>query len=117
MAGLFDRLQDEIERREPQSGISPLDLLDMSPELQAVLQLLARRGALPADDVASATGLSPEDAARVLDELVAKGHARAETEGELTRYRAQFGRRRARHVPEGIWKALAEKVEPQPGDP
>lgn len=117
MAGLFDRLQDEIARRDPQSGISPLDLLDMSPELQGVLQLLARRGALPASDVAAALSLPEAEATSLLDDLVAKGHAGTEVVDGVNLFRAQFGRRRARTVPEGIWQALTDKVEPKADEP
>jgi DNA-binding IclR family transcriptional regulator len=88
----------------------------MSPELQSILQLLARRGALPATDVATALALPDADAARLLDDLVAKGHVGSAVEDGVTVFRAQFGRRRARAVPEGIWQALTEKVDSDPDE-
>ena len=126
MGGLFDRLQDEIARRDPQSGISPLDLLDMSPELQRLMQRLARRGARTSAELAQELALPPDEVERLLADLVAKGFARvvepaAGTQQEpaalgATRYRAAFGRRRRRELPLDIWEALAAKTEPPEPD-
>ncbi len=76
--GLFDRLQDEIEHREEQVGISPADLLDMSPELQRLVRTMSRHGAMTLDEVSSQVALPADEARSLLDGLVEKGHARVE---------------------------------------
>jgi hypothetical protein len=126
MPGLFDRLQEEIAKRDAEAGVSPLDLLDMSPELQRLMQRLARRGARTSAALAQELALPPDEVERLLAELVAKGFARvvepaAGTEEDpaaagATRYQAAFGRRRRRELPLGIWEALAAKTEPPEPD-
>ena len=57
MAGLFNRLQDEIEVRDSQTGLSPIDLLDMPEQLAAVINRIPR-----------ATGGRPRAAAASFDD-------------------------------------------------
>lgn len=114
--GLFDRLQTEIERREEQVGISPADLLDMSPELQRLVRTMSRQGALTLEEVCAHVSLSSAEARQLLEGLVAKGHARTEESDGVVRYRVFFGRRRAREVPLDIWQALAERTQDEAED-
>jgi len=111
MAGLFDRLQSEIDRRERQEGVSALDLLELEPETRALVALVTRRGPLTAAEAAAESGLEAADVERLLDALEAKGFVRAEGVGAERRYRRFQGRRRGRDVPLGIWEALAEKID------
>ena len=43
MASLFDRLQSEIEARQRMEGITPADLLDLSPELRRIINMIMRQ--------------------------------------------------------------------------
>ena len=72
MGGLFDRLQDEIDSREQPGGLSPIDLLDMSPALAAVIQQIIRKNGMKLDQIATALNQSPEETQQSLDELVEK---------------------------------------------
>jgi hypothetical protein len=109
--GLFDRLQDELERRERSEGVSPLDVLELPEDLRAVLQLIARRGAMTAREVAADTGAELEPTQALLASLEQKGFLRVtDATGEPT-YKRYLGHRRARTVPLNIWDALSDKVD------
>jgi len=111
MAGIFDRLQAEIEAREKAQGISPVDLLDLSPELRRIVNLITRRGEMSLAELVLELDMKPSEAKQLLNSLVEKGILKAfEVRGEL-RYKTYFARRRRREVPLNIWEALSEKVE------
>jgi DNA-binding MarR family transcriptional regulator len=96
MGSLFDRLQDEIEARETQEGISPADLLDLPPALASVIKQIIRRNGMKLTEIAEALDQSPKDVKQTLDELVAKGYVRQiEVKKEIW-YKAQFARKRSR---------------------
>lgn len=111
MAGLFDRLQTEIERRERNEGLSAIDLLEMEPETRRLVQSLARRGALSISEISELLSLPVEDAQAVVDGLVAKGAvAQVELRGEV-RYKVYLARRPGQEIPLNIWAALSEHTE------
>lgn len=110
MGSLFDRLQDEIDSRETQEGISPADLLDMPDGLAAVVKQIVRRNGMKLSEVAELLDESPEAAQKMLDDLVAKGYVRQiEVKDEMW-YKAHFGRRRSR-LSSDFWSALDDAVE------
>jgi hypothetical protein len=110
MGSLFDRLQDEIDSRENQEGISPADLLDMPPGLAAVVKQIVRRNGMNLHDVAELLNETPEAAQKTLDDLVKKGYVRKVQVKDQVWYKAHFGRRRSR-LSSDIWSALDEAVE------
>jgi len=110
MTGLFNRLQDEIEARESQVGLSPIDLLDMPDELADVVNQIIRKNGMKLEDIATALGKSPEDTRLALDELVEKGFARrVEVKKEIW-YKANFGRKADKLLSSDIWAALDSVV-------
>ena len=40
MPGVFDRLQKEIEDKQPEGGITALDLAELSPSLRRIMKLM-----------------------------------------------------------------------------
>lgn len=114
MAGMFDRLQQEISHQDKVAGLSTVDLLDMEPGTREIVQLLVRRGELSLDAIAEALG----QAGANLEALTARLAAIAD-EGYLLRrerdgtsyYHTAFGRRRRQAVPLDIWDMLAERAE------
>ena len=110
MGSLFDRLQDEIEAREKQEGISPADLLDFPPALASVIKQIIRRNGMRLTEIAEALDQPPEEVQQTLDELVAKGYVRQiEVKKEIW-YKAQFARKRSR-LASDVWSALDGAVE------
>lgn len=111
MAGLFDRLQSEIEARQRVEGITPADLLNISPELRRIINMIMRRREMSLAEIVFELDMRPSEARGLLDTLVDKGYLRTlEVEGEQ-HYKAFLARRRRRKVPLNIWEALGDKVE------
>lgn len=111
MAGLFNRLQDEIEARDSQTGLSPIDLLDMPETLAAVINKIIRRNGMKLEDIAEELGQSPGQTKATLDELVKKGYARRVEVQEEIWYKAQFARKADKTLSSTIWSSLDEVVE------
>jgi hypothetical protein len=43
MSGVFDRLQKEIEDKQKDGGITPLDMVDLPPALRKIMRVMLRR--------------------------------------------------------------------------
>ena len=57
--GLFDRLQDEIDARGRQEGLSPIDMLDLPPGLAAIAKKIVRRNGMNLAEIATDVSLDP----------------------------------------------------------
>ncbi len=115
MAGLFNRLQDEIEARDS-GGLSPIDLLDMPQTLANIINKIIRSNGIRLEDMAEELGQPVEDTKTTLDELVEKGYVRRiEVRGEIW-YKAQFGRKADKVLSSSIWAALDVFVEEEEGN-
>lgn len=109
--GLFDRLQDEIDARGRQEGLSPIDLLDLPPALAAIAKKIVRRNGLSLAEIAQEMGQTPEETQAVLDDLVEKGLIRrVEVNNEIW-YKAHFARKADKKLSTGVWSALDNLLE------
>ena len=112
MAGLFNRLQDEINARSSGEGLSPIDLLDMPESLAAAVNQIIRKNGMKLEDIAAELKQSVEETKIMLDELVTKGYVRrVEVGDEEIWYKAQFGRKADKALSLSIWSALDGVVE------
>ncbi|MBN1993216.1 MAG: helix-turn-helix domain-containing protein [Anaerolineae bacterium] len=108
--GLFNRLQDELDSRERQEGISPSDLLDLPPALASVIKKIVRHNGMKLTQIAEELGQTPPEARKMLAELVEKGYVRTvEVKNELW-YKAQFARKRGR-LTSDFWSNLDNVVD------
>lgn len=111
MAGLFDRLQNELDSRNEPGGLSPIDLLDLPPTLATVIQKIIRKNGMKLADIAAEIDQSPEETQQALDELVGKGFVRrVEVKNELW-YKAKFGRKADKTLHQSVWSALDSLIE------
>jgi hypothetical protein len=106
MTGLYRRLQDEIEARNENKGLSPIDLLDMPEALAAVINKIIRRNGMKLEEIASELNQPVEETKASLDELVKKGLARRIEVKEEIWYKAQFARKADKVLSSNIWSAL-----------
>ncbi len=113
--GLFDRLQEEIERT-PDEGITFSDVLELPQELRTLFNQLARAGEATAEELAEVTGGDLDEVEHGLNELVERGFVVQEQMEQAVIYRPHFARRRSRKLPLGIWEALEELLEPSPDE-
>ena len=114
MAGMFDRLQQEISHQDKVAGLSTVDLLDMEPGTREIVQLLVRRGELSLGAIAEALGPGGADLEALTARLAAiaeEGYVLPRERDGTTYYHTAFGRRRRQAVPLDIWDMLAERAE------
>jgi DNA-binding MarR family transcriptional regulator len=109
--GIFDRLQNEIDAREKQEGITPADLLDLSPPLRRLMNYITRAGEVSVEDAAGHLKESPASMRKMLDALVDKGYLEREEQKKGWIYRTRFARKRGREIPAGIWSALGHRTK------
>jgi len=108
--GLFDRLQMEMEARRRVEGITPADLLDLSPELRRTIRTIMRQQEMSLTQVVFELDMRPSEARELLGALVDKGYLLAfEVQGE-PHYKTFLARRRGREIPLDIWEALTSKL-------
>lgn len=125
MAGMFNRLQEEITHQDKVAGLSTVDLLDMEPDTRRIIQLLMRRGELSLAALAEALGPDGADTealASRLGNIARQGFILARERDGQTFYHTAFGRRRQQAVPLDLWAVLTERSEAlteagDPGDP
>ncbi len=111
MSGLFDRLQGEIDARGQQEGLSPIDLLDLPPELATIVKKIVRKNGMSLSDIARDMSQSLAQTQQMLDELVQKGlMRRIEVRDEIW-YKAHFARKPDKKLTLGVWSALDDMLD------
>ena len=111
MSGLFNRLQDEIDSREQQKGLSPTDLLDMPSELAAVVQKIIRQNGIRLVDLAESLELSQQQTQSLLTDLIQKGYVRQIEVQDEVWYKAYFKRKEGKSGVHSVWSALDKLLE------
>lgn len=108
--GIFSRIQKEIDDRDKQEGISPADLLDLSPQLRRLMNRITRRGEISLDAAAEYLEETPANMRQMLNALVEKGYLERVEKEEGWVYRTRFARKRGHELPAGIWSALGQRT-------
>lgn len=110
MGGLFDSSPDDIESEGQSGAISPVDLLELPPELGAVIRKVIRKNGLRLTDIAGELNQAVEQVRHVLDDLVARGYLqRVEIDQEIW-YKARFKRKAQRRISD-VWSKLGSSLD------
>jgi hypothetical protein len=111
-----DALEELLSVRSPArvqpaqgGGISPLDLLELPPDLREVMNVLMRSGASTAQQVADPMHIEVDKAIGLLDTLVARGHVRQLGKDEQSVYEPILGRSRRPRLSSRLWQALEDE--------
>lgn len=107
---LFARMQAAMDAAETRAGVSPEALIDLPDDLRRLVQWIARRGDVAAEDAAEGLGLATDDAAGLLADLEAKGFVRASDVDGVRRFNVAFGQRQARELPIDLWALLDDRT-------
>ena len=118
MAGVFDKLQKELDDRQQEGGISALDLADLPAPLRKLMRLMLREVEMDYDSLAAAARAMPKselinkaELDQALDELCAKNWLIRRGQDTLISYRVNLRRRAGSNLSQGIWAALNKKIE------
>ncbi|MBI5842113.1 MAG: hypothetical protein HZB19_18665 [Chloroflexi bacterium] len=121
MAGVFDRLQQQINSQKQEKGITALDLADLSPGLRKIMRLMLREMQLnyprlceEMDSLPAEERLTRTDLNGALDKLTAQFWLTRVGEGERAIYKVNLKRRSGSSLPSGIWTMLDTKLKDRP---
>jgi hypothetical protein len=121
MAGVFDRLQEEIEDKQGAEGITALDMTELSPALRRIVRLLLRESQMnylhlrdAVDAMPVEQRLSHAELNLVLDTLTRQYWLKRIGNGEHAIYKVNLRRRSGGSLPSGVWNTLDEKLKGKP---
>ena len=116
MAGVFDRLHNEIGGEEEEGGLSILDLADMPPDQRRLMRLMLREVQMTYEELVEAVGTWSEDDRLSREELdealntLSKNLWLIRTGEERITYRANLRRKRGSDVAKSIWGDLDSRI-------
>jgi len=118
MAGVFDRLQKQIEDKREESGISVLDLADLPPALRKIMRLMLRQIKMNYPQLLEAVNQLPEGERLAQAELDQALNRLSESawlvkigEGERAIYKVNLRRKAGSKLPANIWQTLDSKIK------
>ena len=123
MPGVFDRLNKEIQDKQQEGGITPLDLAGLPPALRKIMRLMLRelqmtypRLCEAMDSMPEAERLSRDDMQSALSTLTQQFWLLRIGEGEKAIYKVNLRRKEGSKLAAGIWSALDNKLKKHPND-
>ena len=118
MSGLFDRLQEELDNKEKQGGIDPLDLAELPSSLRKLVKHMLREVEATFENLAEAAqalpggdSLTKDELAEALAALTKQGWLISLGEEGNMRYRVNLRRKAANTLASSIWASLDQKIE------
>jgi hypothetical protein len=123
MPGVFDRLNKEIENKQQEGGITPLDLADLPPALRRIMRLMLRELQLNYPRLCEIMDGMPEKDRLPRNELNEALATLTEQywlirlgEGEKAIYKVNLRRKSGSTLAAGIWSSLDSKLKDKPKD-
>lgn len=118
MGGLFDRLQNQLENREKEGGISALDLATLPPSLRRIMRTMLREVELTYPEIVEAMNTVPE-ADRLSNSQLDEALATLTKQGWLIQlgmdsvitYKVNLRRKAGSGLTSGIWSALDSRMK------
>lgn len=117
MSSLFDRLQNELDDRGDEGGISILDLIDLPENLRRLMRFMLRAVVVSMADVSDEVAgwkekdrMPPDELLTALMALVKQGWLIQLGEKDKPNFRVNLRRRKASTLDDSIWGALDSKI-------
>ena len=121
MAGVFDRLQKQIEDKQKEGGITALDLADLPPALRKIMRLMLRKIQMNYPELCEAMDQMPEaermpraEQDKTLEMLVQQAWLIQIGTGERAIYKINLRRKAGSELAGGIWDSLDSKLKGKP---
>lgn len=118
MAGVFDRLQRQIEDKNKEGGITALDLADLPPALRKIMRLMLRQLQMNYPQLCAAMDAMPEaerlsraDLDQSLENLTRQAWLTRLGEGAKAVYKVNLRAKSGSTLASGIWASLDEKLK------
>lgn len=123
MPGVFDRLNKEIENKQQEGGITPLDLAELPPALRRIMRLMLRELQLNYPRLCEIMDGMPEKDRLPRNELNEALATLTEQywlirlgEGKKAIYKVNLRRKSGSTLAAGIWSSLDSKLKDKPKD-
>jgi hypothetical protein len=118
MGGLFDQLQNQLQNREKEGGISALDLASLPPSLRRIMRTMLREVELTHPEIVDAMNSVPE-ADRLSESELDEALASLTQQGWLIKlgvdalvtYKVNLRRKAGSGLTSGIWSALDSRMK------
>jgi len=121
MSGVFDRLQKEIEDKQKDGGITPLDMVDLPPALRKIMKVMLRKVQMSYPElteemknVPEKDRLSNKELEEAIATLVEQSWLMKLGEGKRAIYKVNLRRKSGSTLASGIWQALDSKLKDPP---
>ena len=121
MAGVFDRLQKQIDDKRKEGGITVLDLADLPPALRKIMRLMLRQLQMGYPQLCEVMEQLPENERltranldEVLKTLVDQAWLIQLGEGERAIYKVNLRRKAGSNLSESIWQSLDARMKDSP---
>jgi hypothetical protein len=121
MAGVFDRLQKEINDKQKEGGITALDLADLPPALRKIMRLMLRQIQMNYPELCEVMEKMPEeqrlsrsDLDEALKTLSQQAWLLQVGEGDKAVYKVNLRRKAGSTLASGIWSELDAKLKDKP---
>jgi len=118
MNDLFDRLQNELDNRNEEGGITPMDLLELPEEMRRIMRKMLRTRTMRKQEIVDFINswdekdqLTKEDLDNSLTYLVDQGWLIKIGEGDTIGYRVNLRRKKGSSLDTNIWGALDNKLK------
>jgi hypothetical protein len=118
MAGVFDRLQNKIEDKQKEGGITALDLADLPPALRKIMRLMLRRLQMSYPQLCEAMEAMPEadrlsqgDLDKALEDLSRQSWLTRLGDGPKAIYKVNLRPKSGSTLATGIWSSLEDKLK------
>jgi hypothetical protein len=123
MPGVFDRLNKEIQDKQKEGGITPLDLADLPPALRKIMRLMLRELQMNyprlrevMDSMSETDRLSADELDEALATLTDQFWLIRIGAGENAIYKVNLRRREGSKLAAGVWSALDARLKDKPKD-
>jgi hypothetical protein len=121
--GLFDRLQNQLDDRAKEGGISPLDLAALPPRLRKIMRMMLREIEMTYEQLREATAKMPEadrlndtELKDALENLTKQSWLLRVGQGEIVTYKVNLKRKGPSSLASGIWATLEDKMSGEEKD-
>jgi hypothetical protein len=122
MAGIYDRLQEKIDDKRKEGGITALDLADLPPALRKIMRLMLRQLQMSYPQLCEAMDTLPQEEQLTranLDDALQQLSDQAWLiqigKGERAIYKVNLRRKAGSKLGESIWQTLDAKLKSSPG--
>jgi hypothetical protein len=118
MGGLFDKLQNQIENRAQEGGISAIDIASLPPTLRKIMRLMLRENEMTYAAIREAVEAMPEadrlsqsDLSDALNALTSESWLIRLGQDETITYRVNLRRKAGSGLGGAIWARLESRLE------